>query len=89
MEVKLQEDHRLVTTGLYRVVRHPRYFGIILFFAGISLVFKSIPAIILVAALIVVLLWRAFAEEELMKEAFGREWDDYVSRTRKLIPFIF
>jgi len=38
--VTLQEDHKLVTDGVYRYVRHPRYLGIVTFTTGISLVFR-------------------------------------------------
>lgn len=89
VEVTLQENHQLITTGPYRYLRHPRYAGILLFFLGISLSFNSIPSLIVVLLLSTVLVWRVFAEEALLRREFGRQWDEYKSKTWRLIPFIF
>lgn len=85
----LQDHRRLVTTGPYRHIRHPGYLGIILFFAGIALVFQSFPALVIVAALILVLAWRAFAEEERMRKVSVQEWDEYRAKSRRIIPFLY
>jgi protein-S-isoprenylcysteine O-methyltransferase Ste14 len=87
--VTLQEDHKLVTDGVYRYLRHPRYLGIITFTTGISLVFRSWLALLLVAALILVLLWRIRGEEALMHRVFGAEWEAYSQRSWRLIPFVY
>lgn len=89
LEVTIQEGHRLVTSGPYRYLRHPRYTGIILFFGGISLVFRSLIALGLSLAVILVLIWRIRDEEEMMRREFGEEWDGYSRKTRRLIPLIY
>jgi protein-S-isoprenylcysteine O-methyltransferase Ste14 len=87
--VTLQADHKLVTEGPYRHLRHPRYLGIIMFTAGISLVFRSWLSLLLVAALALVLIWRIQNEEALMHREFGRDWDAYTQRSWRLIPFVY
>jgi protein-S-isoprenylcysteine O-methyltransferase Ste14 len=87
--VTLQEDHKLVTEGPYRHLRHPRYLGIIIFTAGISLVFRSWLALILVAALALVLIWRIQNEEALMHREFGTDWEAYSQRSWRLIPYVY
>lgn len=88
VEVAIQADHQLITSGPYRYLRHPRYLGIVLFTAGIALVFRSWMALILVAVLALVLLYRIHNEEVLMHQAFGAAWEAYAKRTWRLIPFV-
>ncbi len=89
VQVTIQDGHRLVTDGPYRYLRHPRYLGIMLFNIGISLVFHSWLALILVAALTLVLIWRIHDEEALMQHQFGADWEAYSQRSWRLIPFVF
>ena len=89
IEVTLQKDHKLITNGPYRIIRHPRYSGIIVFFLGIALVFYSLMAISLLTGLSIILIWRVSIEDDLMKQEFGQEWHEYSLKTRKLIPFLF
>jgi protein-S-isoprenylcysteine O-methyltransferase Ste14 len=89
IHVKLQDDHKLVSEGLYRHVRHPRYLGIILFTTGIAFVFRSWMALILVAILVMVLLWRIHEEELLMSQEFGKDWTEYCRKSWRMIPYVF
>jgi protein-S-isoprenylcysteine O-methyltransferase Ste14 len=89
VQVTLQAGHRLITNGPYRLIRHPRYFGIFLCFTGISLVFASGAALLVVVALLVVLGWRIRDEEALLATEFGEEWQAYAQKTSRLIPFVF
>jgi protein-S-isoprenylcysteine O-methyltransferase Ste14 len=89
VQVTLQRDHRLVTEGPYRYVRHPRYAGILFCFLGIALVFGSIGALVLEALLVLTLLWRVRDEEALMASAFPDEWPGYTRKTARLVPGIY
>jgi protein-S-isoprenylcysteine O-methyltransferase Ste14 len=89
VDVTIQDDHKLITKGPYRYIRHPRYLGIIIFFTGIPLVFLSWSSLIMVLFLVIVLLWRIMDEEKLMQEEFKKDWEDYKKRTFSLIPFIY
>lgn len=89
IQVSIIEGHRLLTDGPYKYLRHPRYSSIIIFITGISLVFRSWLALILAAATALVLLWRIHDEEKLMSQQFGDEWQSYIRKTWRLIPFIY
>lgn len=88
-DVTLQEDHRLVTNGPYRYVRHPRYAGAILLGFGLSLTFNSWMGLVVSVVFIGIILLRMGDEEALMKEEFGQEWEGYCEHTQRLIPFIY
>jgi protein-S-isoprenylcysteine O-methyltransferase Ste14 len=89
VQVTIQENHQLITDGPYRYIRHPRYMGIIIFISGIALIFRSWLALILVAALTIVLFWRIYDEEMLMRNQFGAAWDTYCRKSWRLIPFVY
>ena len=89
LEVALREGHTLVTDGMYRHIRHPRYLGITAFTVGISMLFRSWIGLGLSAATIMVLLWRIQDEEALMNEEFGADWKAYARRSWRLVPFVY
>jgi protein-S-isoprenylcysteine O-methyltransferase Ste14 len=78
----------LVTSGPFRVVRHPVYLGATLLFVGLSLIY-SWPSLILSGAL--GLLWAAKArvEERYLAERFP-EYEEYRRHVRRrLVPFVY
>jgi len=84
------EDHKLVTKGFYKVVRHPMYFGAIFMMVGSYLAFKSIFVLIGMTILNIFLTkMRIQIEEETLIETFGEEYRNYMKRTKKLIPLIY
>ncbi len=89
IEVTLQKNHQLIQDGPYKRIRHPRYLGILSFFLGISLVFRSALGIAIVCALLCVFIWRIVAEETLMQQEFGKTWEEYRQRSWRILPFIF
>ena len=89
IEVTLQKDHKLIQHGAYTYIRHPRYLGILAFFTGISIIFRSYLSLFMVIVLALVLIWRVYAEETLMKKEFGEEWKIYCRRSWRLIPLVF
>ncbi len=89
MEVSVHAGQTLVTDGPYRLIRHPRYLGIMIFSLGLSLVFRSWIALFCTAATKLVLLWRIHDEEEFMQREFGTEWEAYTRTSRRLVPGVF
>jgi protein-S-isoprenylcysteine O-methyltransferase Ste14 len=89
IQVTVQAHHRLVTDGLFKYIRNPRYLGIVFHNIGISFVFRSWSALILVFFLFAVLIWRIRDEEELLRMEFGESWEEYKKRTWRLLPFLF
>ena len=77
----------LVTTGPYRLVRHPIYLGLAVFAMGEALAFGSWPAFLIVLCGIVpTFAWRARAEETLLSRAFDESYALYRRQTKVVIP---
>ena len=87
--VAIQPGHTLVTGGLYAVIRHPSYLGLLVNSLGWALAFRSGVGILLTALLVPPLLARIHAEERLLQTQFGDEYDVYRSRTSRLIPGLY
>ena len=87
--VAIQPGHTLVTSGIYRVIRHPSYLGLLANSLGWALAFRSGVGVLLTALLIPPLLARIRAEERLLRTQFGGEYDIYCSRTSRLIPGVY
>jgi protein-S-isoprenylcysteine O-methyltransferase Ste14 len=87
--VAIQPEHRLVSSGLYGIIRHPSYLGLFVLSLGWGLVFRSGVGVILAVLTLPVLLARIDAEERLLSETFGAEYDAYRARTWRLIPYVY
>jgi protein-S-isoprenylcysteine O-methyltransferase Ste14 len=87
--VAIQPGHTLVTSGVYRVIRHPSYLGLLINSLGWSLAFRSGVGILLTSLLIPLLITRIDAEENLLRAEFGDAYDVYCSNTWRLIPGIY
>ena len=78
-----------MTTGVYGVIRHPSYLGLLVSSLGWALAFRSGVGVLLVALLIPPLIARIDAEERLLRTQFGAEYDAHCRRTSRLIPGIY
>jgi protein-S-isoprenylcysteine O-methyltransferase Ste14 len=87
--VAIQPGHRLVTSGVYRVIRHPSYLGLLINSLGWALAFRSVIGVVLAALLVPPLAARIGAEERLLRTQFGDEYDVYCRRTSRLIPGLY
>ena len=87
--VAIQPGHSLVTTGIYGVIRHPSYLGLLINSLGWSLAFRSGVGVLLTGLLVPPLLARIYAEENLLRSEFGDEYNAYRSRTWRLLPGIY
>ncbi len=87
--VAIQPGHRLETHGIYGLIRNPSYLGMLITSLGWVLAFRSGVGVLLVAALLVPLVARIRAEERLLREHFGAEYDAYCQRTWRLLPGVY
>jgi protein-S-isoprenylcysteine O-methyltransferase Ste14 len=87
--VAIQPGHRLVTDGIYGVIRHPSYLGLIVNAVGWALAFRSGAGLLLVALTVLILLGRIRSEEALLQSQFGAAYDAYRARTSRLIPGVY
>jgi protein-S-isoprenylcysteine O-methyltransferase Ste14 len=87
--VAIQPGHMLVTSGVYGVIRHPSYLGLLVNSLGWGLAFRSGVGVLLTALLILPLLARIRAEEWLLRTQFGDEYGAYCARTSRLVPGLY
>jgi protein-S-isoprenylcysteine O-methyltransferase Ste14 len=85
---KPKADGFMSDRGIYRLVRHPMYCGVILSAFGWSLWQTNLVAL-LISALLVIFFDRKAAQEERWLQAQYPEYADYRRRVKKLIPFIY
>ena len=87
--VAIQPGHTLVSSGIYSVIRHPSYLGLLVNSLGWALAFRSGVGVLLTALLIPPLVARIRAEERLLRTHFGSEYQDYCRRTSRLVPGLY
>lgn len=87
--VAIQPGHQLLTTGFYAVIRHPSYLGILLICLGWALAFRSIAGIVLALTTVPILIARIEAEERLLAERFGAEYEAWRARTWRMVPGVW
>lgn len=87
--VTLKEDHHVVDTGPYALVRHPIYTGILVA-AAATAIEQGAATSLVGLALITLGYWiKARLEESFLREELGREsYDAYARRTGMLLPFL-
>lgn len=88
-EIIIQKEQKLITTGPYKLIRHPQYLSQILSDLGAGLALGGyiiIPLVLLVELPLFIL--RAKKEEELHKKYFTEEFTDYKKKSGFIIPFI-
>ncbi len=76
----------LVTTGIYRHVRHPQYTGIFLFTLGWILHWPSLVTLLLWPVLMAAYVWLARFEERQAGAEFGEAYESYARITKRFIP---
>ena len=84
----IKESCELVTSGVYSFVRHPMYLSVVLSMLGIAIVYFAYYEFLLFTLLVVTLLVKLFYEESLWR-CHNSEYEAYIKRTKRLIPFIF
>lgn len=87
--VAIQPGHTLVTSGVYGIIRHPSYLGLLINSLGWSLAFRSGVGVLLTALTIPPLIARIRAEERLLRTQFGDAHAAYCARTSRLVPWLY
>jgi protein-S-isoprenylcysteine O-methyltransferase Ste14 len=87
--VAIQPGHRLVTGGIYGVIRHPSYLGLLVNALGWGLAFRAGVGVFIALLMLIVVLARIEAEERLLHQTFGAEYDAYRARTWRLFPYFY
>jgi len=87
--LKVAETHRtekIVTTGVYSIVRHPQHLGALFAHVGISFLLSAWYSLLLTPLMIVLIYLISRKEEEELIREFGKEYEDYKKKVPMLIP---
>jgi len=88
--LEVREKHQLVTEGIYRTLRHPMYSAFLLYSLGQALVIPNwIAGPSYGVALALLFALRVGPEERMMLEEFGKDYEAYKGRTKRLIPGVW
>jgi len=85
-QLHLTKDHHLVTTGPYARIRHPLYVGMLGWCVSLSLLTANWIFVAVCVLSAAGLLYRVPKEEQMMVEAFGDEYRNYMKRTGRFFP---
>jgi protein-S-isoprenylcysteine O-methyltransferase Ste14 len=87
-EYQVKKKQEVVTRGIYKVIRHPIYAGIVLFFIGGELVVQSYLLYFYLFTFVAVNI-QAKREEVLLVAHFGNNYRRYMKRTKRFIPYLW
>lgn len=88
--VRVLQDHKVVDRGPYHLIRHPAYSGSIITIVGVGVALRSwVGALLLVLFSLVAYGYRIRIEEKAMVRDLGEDYTEYMSRTKRLIPYLF
>jgi protein-S-isoprenylcysteine O-methyltransferase Ste14 len=87
--VTVKEDHELIRTGPYGLVRHPIYTGLLLAILGTAVAFGAWRGLLAFGFLTVAFLFKLRREERFMNESFPSDYPRYRAAVPALIPCIF
>jgi protein-S-isoprenylcysteine O-methyltransferase Ste14 len=85
----IRDGHQLITRGIYRFIRHPIYFGVIIICFSVPLYAPSLNGFFVMSILVPLFLIRIRMEEAMLTEEFGEAYRTYMRETKKLIPFTY
>lgn len=81
-----REKPEVISSGVFRLVRHPIYTGAILFYLGAILITMSIASFVFWILIILFYLFIARYEERILTETFGEEYTNYRKKVGMLVP---
>lgn len=90
-QVKIQKDrkHKVITTGVYSFVRHPKYLGDLLMMIGAPLLMGSLYGILISVTCFPLIVLRIFGEEKMLTEELDG-YAEYKTKVKyRLIPMVW
>lgn len=88
--VQIKEEHQLVNSGPYKIIRHPSYFAAFLSITGGAVLLESVTGIVVsIIAMSIAYYVRIGIEEQKLLEHFGNRYREYMLETKRIIPFVF
>ena len=88
--VHIQENHHVVRSGPYRVLRHPSYTGLLVALFGVALLFGNYASSVVFELLVIAgVLYRIRVEERVLLDGLGDDYATYMRETNRLIPGVW
>jgi protein-S-isoprenylcysteine O-methyltransferase Ste14 len=87
--VTIKQDHELITTGPYAMVRHPIYTGILTGFLGMAIAISQVRGFVVFVLIFLVFWIKLRMEEQWMRSQFGETYATYTHQTAALVPYLF
>ena len=85
--LEVQEDHKVIDTGPYAIVRHPSYLGLLTAIFGLGLAYDNwLSLAVCFLPPLLGFMRRILLEERFLNKELGAPYADYCARTRRLIP---
>jgi protein-S-isoprenylcysteine O-methyltransferase Ste14 len=90
VNVAIREGQRVMKDGLYGLVRHPSYTGLVIIFVALGLGERNYFSLaIMTVCPTAALLYRIHVEEAALREHFGAEYVAYCAETKRLVPGVY
>jgi protein-S-isoprenylcysteine O-methyltransferase Ste14 len=90
VSLDIRENHELITSGVYRHLRHPMYSAILLQAVGLALLAPNwIVGSVYLCAFVLMFSLRVGPEEQMLQQQFGGRYETYMRNSHRLIPFIW
>jgi protein-S-isoprenylcysteine O-methyltransferase Ste14 len=87
--VAVVADQQVVEAGPYRLIRHPSYTGFLITLLGFGLSLTNwLSLLIIMGCALIGLSYRIHVEEHVLQEHLGQHYQEYMRRTKRLIPFV-
>jgi len=89
-ELITEGDHQLITHGVYKYVRNPMYSGSLISIIGFCLIFRCIITLIVMFIYsFLIFRMRIIEEERILLEKFGKDYEAYKKKSKRLFPFLY
>ena len=87
--VAVVADQQVVEDGPYRLIRHPSYTGFLVTLLGFGLSYTNwLSLLVLMGCALLGFSYRIHVEEHVLKAHLGQRYQEYMRRTKRLIPFV-
>ena len=88
--LKVTTTHKLIQHGIYSIIRHPGYLGVMTLLIGSGLLAGNLISLTLIIIIVPFsFIKRLLTEEKMLTENFGDDYKKYMQRTYRLIPLLF
>ncbi|MFO0816035.1 MAG: isoprenylcysteine carboxylmethyltransferase family protein [Gemmatales bacterium] len=90
VNVAVHQNHKVINTGPYMLLRHPSYTGLLLEILAVALAYQNLVSLVIIMVpTTLVLMRRIRHEERVLKRALGNDYRLYTKTTYSLVPFVY